>query len=124
MDIGLTNRLFLHILSKMKKGDAMMLVVVAIMKAKEGMEQEFEQALKSIIPQVETEKGTLMYTLHRHKKEAGKFLFYEKYADKESLKEHSSTPHFTALFGKIGPMLDGSPVIEMYEEVSGITPKK
>ena len=60
MDIGLTHRLFLHILSKMKKGGAMMLVVVAIMKAKVGMEQEFEQAMKSIIHQVEKEKGTII----------------------------------------------------------------
>jgi len=121
----LTPLFFIPIVTKNKssKEDAM-LVVVAVMKAKAGMEQEFEQELKNIIPQVETEKGTLMYTLHRHKKEAGKFLFYEKYTDKEALKEHSSTPHFTALFGKIGPMLDGSPVIEMYEELSGITPKK
>lgn len=101
-----------------------MLVVVAVMKAKTGMEKELEQALKGIIPKVDAEKNTLMYTLHRAKKEAGKFLFYEKYTDKEALKEHGSTPHFTELFGKIAPLLDGAPVIDMYEELAGITPKK
>ena len=101
-----------------------MLVVVAVMKAKAGMEQEMEKALRNIIPKVEAEKGTLAYTLHRSKKEPGKFLFYEKYQDKEALKEHSSTPHFTELFGKIGPLLDGSPVIEMYEDLVGIKEKK
>lgn len=101
-----------------------MLVVVAVMKAKAGMEQELEQALKGIMPKVNEEKGTLMYTLHRAKKEAGKFLMYEKYPDKEALKEHSSTPHFTELFNKIGSLLDGAPTIEMYEELAGISPKK
>lgn len=101
-----------------------MLIVVAIMKAKAGMEQEMEKALREMIPKVEAEKGTLAYTLHRAKKEPGKFLMYEKYPDKEALKEHSSTPHFAELFGKIGPMLDGSPVIDMYEDLVGIKEKK
>jgi quinol monooxygenase YgiN len=101
-----------------------MLIVVAVMKAKAGMEQEIEKALREMIPKVEAEKGTLAYTLHRAKKEPGKFLMYEKYPDKEALKEHSSTPHFTELFGKIGPMLDGSPVIDMYEDLVGIKEKK
>ena len=48
-----------------------MLVVVAVMKAKAGMEQEMEKALREIIPKVEAEKGTLAYTLHRAKKEPG-----------------------------------------------------
>ncbi len=101
-----------------------MLVVVAVMKAKTGMEQEMEKTLREIIPKVEAEKGTLAYTLHRAKKEPGKFLFYEKYQDKEALKEHSSTPYFTELFGKIGPLLDGSPVIDIYEDLAGIKEKK
>ena len=101
-----------------------MLIVIATMKAKTGMEQELEQALKSIIPHVEKEKDTLMYTLHRSKKDPGKFLFYEKYTDKEALQKHSATPHFKELFGKIASLLDGAPLIDMYEEVAGITPKK
>ena len=101
-----------------------MLVVVAVMKAKAGMGQEMEKALKEIIPKVETEKGTHAYTIHRAKKEPEKFLLYEKYRDKEALKEHSSTPHFAELFGKIGPLLDGSPVIDMYEDLAGIKEKK
>ncbi len=101
-----------------------MLVVVAVMKAKAGMEQELEKALREIIPKVQAERGTLAYTLHRAKKEQGKFLFYEKYQDKEALKEHSSTSYFAELFGKIGPLLDGSPVIDMYEDLIGIKAKK
>ena len=101
-----------------------MLVVVAVMKAKAGMEQEIEKALREIFSKVEAEKGTLAYTLHRAKKEPGKFLLYEKYSDKEALKEHSSTPHFAELFRKLGPLLDGSPVIDMYEDLVGIKEKK
>ena len=101
-----------------------MLVVVAIMKAKVGREQELENALRGMIPKVETEEGTLVYTLHRAKKEQGKFLVYEKYRNKEALTQHSSTPYFTELFAKIGSMLDGAPAIDMYEDLSGIKEKK
>jgi quinol monooxygenase YgiN len=101
-----------------------MLVVVAVMKAKVGMEQEVEKALKEMVPKVEAEKDTLAYTLHRAKKEPGKFLMYEKYTSKEALTQHSSTPYFMELFGKIGPMLEGAPVIDIYEDLVGIREKK
>jgi quinol monooxygenase YgiN len=100
-----------------------MLVVVAVMKAKAGMEQEMESALKDMIPKVDKEDGTLVYTLHRAKKEPQKFLMYEKYLNKEALNHHSTTPYFTELFGKIGPMIDGTPTIDIYEELAGIKQK-
>jgi quinol monooxygenase YgiN len=104
------------------QGDKM-LVVVAVMKAKEGCEQEMENALRDMIPQVETEEGTLTYTLHRARKVPGKFLMYEKYRDKAAFNHHSSTPYFAELFGKIAPLLDGDPVIDIYEELCGIRQK-
>jgi len=101
-----------------------MLVVVAVIKAKAGMEQDVENAIKAIIPKVEVEEGTLAYTLHRGKKEPGKFLFYEKYINKEALALHASTLHFKELFQKITPMLDGAMTVDMYEVLAGITAKK
>jgi quinol monooxygenase YgiN len=101
-----------------------MIVVVALMKAQAGKEQEMEKALRDMIPKVETEEGTLAYALHRVKKEPQKFLMYEKYRDKEALKHHSSTPYFTELFGKIGHLLDGTPTIEIYEMLASIKEKE
>jgi quinol monooxygenase YgiN len=100
-----------------------MLVVVAVMKAKEGCEQEMEKALREMIPLVESEEGTLTYALHRPRKNPGKFLMYEKYRDKDSFNHHSATPYFTELFGKIAPLLDGAPVIDIYEELCAIKQK-
>ena len=100
-----------------------MLVVVAKMKAKQGKEQEMEEALRWIIPQVESEEGTLQYVLHRAKREPGSFLFYEKYRDKAALTTHGSTPYFAELFAKVGPLLDGDPSIEIYEDIASIQEK-
>lgn len=97
-----------------------MLVVVAKFQAKAGMEQELEEILKSFVPQVQDEEDTLMYVLHRSRKDAGQFLFYEKYKDKEAFKLHGSTPYFQEFFTKIGSLVDGTPIIEMYEPLAAI----
>jgi len=100
-----------------------MIVVVAVIKAKQGKEQEMEDALRWIVPKVEAEDDTIQYVLHRAKKEPGKFLFYEKYRDKAALNAHSSTPYFAELFTKIGPLLDGAPTIDIYEDIAMIQGK-
>jgi quinol monooxygenase YgiN len=100
-----------------------MLIVVAVLKAKEGSEKDMEAALRKIVPLVAQEEGTLAYALHRAKKDPTKFLFYEKYTGKEALGAHSATPYFMEMFGAIGPLLDGNPSIEVYEELDSIPVK-
>ncbi len=101
-----------------------MLVVIATMTAQAGKEQEMEKALLDIIPKVETEAGTLTYALHRVRKEPRKFIMYEKYRDKESFQHHGATPYFAELFGKIGPLLDGNPTLEICEILAAIKEKE
>ena len=95
-----------------------MLIVVAIIKAQAGKEKEIEEALVSMIPQAQSEEGTLEYILHRAQNEPQKFLIYEKYKDKESFEYHSSTPQIKELFAKVGPLLDGPPSIEIYDLIA------
>lgn len=99
-----------------------MLIVVAKLKAKEGKGRELEEAFLKMIAEVsQKEEGTLLYLLHRAAHDPLTFLFYEKYRDQEAFRHHSSTPHFKELFAAIGPLLDGKPLIEFYEEVAGVT---
>ena len=100
-----------------------MLVVIATIQAKAGKEQEMEDLFKGVIPQVDTESGTLRYVLHRVKKEQGKFLMYEMYRDKEARKAHGETPYFVTLFTNILPLIDGNPSIETFEVIASIKDK-
>lgn len=100
-----------------------MIVIVATFKAKAGMEKELEEGLVSVVPDVQKEEGTLMYTVHKAKADPGLFLFYEAYKDKEALEYHSSTPYFKALFGKIAPYLDGEPDIKVYKDIASLDRK-
>lgn len=90
------------------------------MKAKQGREAELEMVLKSMIPMVEQESGTVQYCLHRSQEEPGKFLFYEKYTDKAALDFHSTTPYLRDLFKKLAPLLAEKSAIDLYEEVASI----
>lgn len=97
-----------------------MIVLVATMKAQPGKEAELEAALKSVIPKVELEKGTLQYVLHRAQDDSGQFLFYEKYADKEALEMHGSTAYIQELFRVIPDLLAEKPSVALYEEIASI----
>ena len=96
------------------------MIVIAKLKSKSGSETEMENALKDMVKKVAEEKGTLVYTLHRSKEDPRTFLFYEKYADEDAFSLHSQTPYFKELFNTLGPLLEGAPSIEMYDEVAGI----
>ena len=96
------------------------MIVVAKLKAKNGEESKMADALQAMVSKVESEEGTLTYTLHQARKDPTQFLLYEKYTDGQALKAHSSTPYFKELFGILEPLLDGAPEIEMYNEIAGI----
>lgn len=97
-----------------------MIILVAVLNAKPGKENELEAAITSIMSQVEAEEGTLQYTLHRSTKEPGKFLLYEKYADKAALDFHGSTPYLKEFFKRTADLLSEKPTISLYEEIAAI----
>lgn len=101
-----------------------MIALSAMMTAKPGHEAELEAALRSVIPLVENEAGTLQYVLHRSIKDAGKFFFYEQYADREAMNLHSTTPYLKELFAKLGGLLAEKPTIQLYEPIAAIPPKQ
>ncbi len=97
-----------------------MIVVIASITAKTGKEEELEETLKSLFPKVQNEEGTLEYTLNRGLDEAGKFTFYEKYKDENSLDFHNNTSYLQDVFKQFDSLLEGNPKIEIYEEVMSI----
>jgi len=95
-----------------------MVTVVAILKAQEGKAKEMETAIRTYLPKVQKEKGTVAYILHRSQMDPNKFLFYERYQDTEALAAHGQSQEFQDLFTKVGPLLAEQPVIEIYEELA------
>jgi len=97
-----------------------MLTIVARMKIKAGKERDAEAALRDMIAYVSrAEPGTLHYALHRGISHPAQFLMYEQYADQSAVDTHGTSERIQRLFGTLGPLLDGQPSIEMYQEIAG-----
>ena len=97
------------------------MIVVAKLKAKKGQEGQMEKELRNMVANVESEEGTLLYSLHRSQTDPGAFMIYEKYKDAEAFKVHSKTPYFKELFKALQPLVDGPVDIETYEELAGLS---
>jgi len=98
-----------------------MIVIKAMLQAKSGMESSLEELLKGIIPSVQTEKDTIVYTLHRSQEHTGRFLFYEKYKDQQACNDHMTTPYLQELLRQCKALLSEPPEIELFEEIAGFT---
>lgn len=94
-----------------------MIVISAVMKAKEGSGDDLEKVIKTYAPKFLQDPGCIEYKAHRRLDNPNSFFFYEKYENDEALKFHSSAPHFKEMFGAMKALLDGRPEIGMYKEI-------
>jgi len=94
-----------------------MIVITAFMKSKEGNGDDLEKVIQSFAPKFLKDPGCVMYQAHRRVDNLNQFFFYEKYADDEALKFHSSAPHFKEMFVAMKPFLEGKAEIAMFKEV-------
>ena len=97
-----------------------MLTIVAKMRIKPGREGDAERALFDMAEYVKaSEPGTVRYTVHRAVGDPTQLLMYEQYASQEAVDTHGTSARIQQLFATLGPMLDGQPSIEMFNEVGG-----
>jgi (4S)-4-hydroxy-5-phosphonooxypentane-2,3-dione isomerase len=96
------------------------MIVIAKIKVKSGYEGEAEAAFRKQIDFVTREEPrTLIYLLHRSRKDPSTFLFYEKYADGDAFDRHGKSSGIQELFKTLTPLLEGAPAIELYDELGG-----
>ena len=85
------------------------IAVIAKITAQPGKRADVVAGMASFLPQVESEPGTLVYTLLEDQADADVIWVYEEYADQASLDAHGSSDAMKALGGSIGPFLAGRP---------------
>ena len=97
-----------------------MFSIIAKLLIKEGKIDQALALIKELMKDVAQEKGCLLYTLNRDKKNPNTLVFMERYQDNEALKSHGQTPYIKDFFTKLAELLDGRPEITIMEEVLSI----
>ena len=94
-----------------------MLGVVATIKVKPGMEQQFEAVAKELVAKVtSTEPGCRLYALHRGEAPQT-YVCMERYTDQSAVDAHRATDYFKALGRKMGEFMDGRAEVVRLKEV-------
>ena len=92
-----------------------MITLIATLKVKEGKMEEAINVLKEIVPKVKaSEPGCLEYIPHTVRGDENTIIIYEKYSDKDALKQHSA--NLIKSLEKLFPLLEpGMDVKTCYE---------
>jgi quinol monooxygenase YgiN len=94
-----------------------MLGIVATIKVKPGMEQQFEAVAKELVAKVNAnEPGCRLYALHRAETPQT-YVFMERYADQAAVEAHRATDYFKALGRKMGEFMAGRAEVLRLKEV-------
>ena len=94
-----------------------MIVIVALMKAREGQADEMAKALRDYPAKFRKDPGVNNYQIHRGVENPNTFLFYEQYADEDGLRFHRAAPHSLEMFRAMKPFLDGKGEVSTYKEI-------
>jgi quinol monooxygenase YgiN len=71
-----------------------MVVLAVTWVANPGKEEEVAEVFRKLEAESRREPGCLMYIVHRHRTEHGRFFIYEQYRDDAALAAHRESKHF------------------------------
>jgi len=92
--------------------------VLAMAKAKEGMEETVRQELLSLVNPTRSEPGCINYDLHQANDDKSLFIFYENWKSKEDLDKHLGMPHLKAFLEKAEGLLAKPLEVTLLEMIS------
>lgn len=79
--------------------------VLALVNAKEGMEEDVRQVLMALVPPTRSEEGCVNYDVHQSAEHKSVFMFYENWDSMENLERHGGSAHLAAFRERIGGLL-------------------
>jgi quinol monooxygenase YgiN len=92
--------------------------VLALVKAKEGMEETVRGELLSLVNPTRSEPGCINYDLHQATDDKSLFMFYENWKTMEDLEKHRERPHLKAFKEKAGGLLAKPLEVSIFEMIS------
>jgi quinol monooxygenase YgiN len=79
------------------------LTVLAIIKAKPGMEDLTRKELLSLVPQTHKEPACINYDMHVSLDDKGLFMFYENWTSRELWEKHMQMPYLVRWSNEVAP---------------------
>lgn len=92
-------------------------VIIARLKAKEGLEAGLLIELRSLVEASQKEEGCTQYMLHRSESAPADFMIYEIWKSQKSLEEHTLQPHYLNFSLKAASMLAEQPTIDTFKKI-------
>ena len=94
------------------------ITLVALAKAKKGMEEAVKEELLSLVKPTRSEPGCINYDLHQAIDDKSIFIFYENWKSKEDLDKHIGMPHLKAFLEKADNLLAKPLEVTLLEMIS------
>lgn len=91
--------------------------IVAKMQVKPENLETFKNLAAELVEKSRQEPGNCAYSLNASKKDSCLLAFIETWQDKEALKVHKQTEHFTRILPQLLQLCNEDPVSEMYTEL-------
>jgi quinol monooxygenase YgiN len=92
--------------------------VLALVKAKEGMEETVRNELMALVTPTQSEVGCVNYDLHQSAEDKSVFMFYENWNSMEDLERHRGSAHLKAFRDKAGGLLAKPIEVTLFEMIS------
>ncbi len=89
--------------------------VLALIKAKPGLEDTVKNELTALIEPTRKEPGCIGYSLHQNSEDQSRFMFYETWKSREDLDKHLAMPYLQALVAKADDLFDGPLDVSMWQ---------
>ncbi len=94
------------------------LVVMALIQAKPGNEEEVRRELVALIEPTRKEAGCLNYDLHLSQETRGLFLFHETWRSREDLDRHLQSPHFKRFSDRAAGLVARPAEVSCWERIA------
>ena len=92
--------------------------VVAIFKAKTGMEDTARDAILALVAPTRAEAGCINYDLHQTADDPSLFMLYENWVSQKDLDEHLAMPYLQDLLGKANDLFKEPVSIATWQMIS------
>ena len=91
--------------------------VVALIKAKAGLEEKVCEVLQGLIGPTRSEAGCINYDMHRDVADRALFMFHENWVSKAALDEHLAKPHLQAFLAQADDLLAQPVEITLWDRI-------